>query len=193
LAVQALIRQLRQFLAGSPRRAGGLVTELLKQAADAVCGAHPEIAGFLADLFPLAQRSGENLGAFLAELSLAAMVDLWDPRADRVSLLTLHASKGLEFPVVFLPGCEDGILPLSWGDGRDTDVAEERRLFFVGLTRARERLILCHAAQRLWRGRMREMTPSPFLAALQEELLERGRRSSRGKAKTSPDRQLQLF
>jgi DNA helicase-2/ATP-dependent DNA helicase PcrA len=192
-AGQALVRQLRDFAVGSPQRPRGPVTDLLKQAADAVWGSHPEIADQLPDLFPLAQRSGENLDAFLVELTLAAAVDLWDPRADRVSLLTLHASKGLEFPVVFLPGCEDGLLPLSWGDGQDTDVAEERRLFFVGLTRARDRLILSHAAKRLWRGRLREMAPSPFLAALQDKLLERGRRHSRGKAKTFADRQLELF
>ena len=71
-------------------------------------------------LSPLAERAGADADRFLAELALGAEVDVWDPRADRVSLLTLHAAKGLEFPVVFLVGCEDGLLPLRSvraGDG----------------------------------------------------------------------------
>lgn len=98
-------------------------------------------------------------------------VDLWDPRADRVSLLTLHASKGLEFGVVFIVGCEDGILPLRFGPADETDLAEERRLLFVGMTRARERLILTHARRRLWRGKVRPAEPSPMLEAVRRDLL----------------------
>ena len=67
-------------------------------------------------LGPLAERAGADPDRFLAELALGAEVDLWDPRADRVSLLTLHAAKGLEFPVVFVVGCEDGLLPMRFGD-----------------------------------------------------------------------------
>ncbi|WP_374202792.1 3'-5' exonuclease [Saccharothrix sp. S26] len=85
-------------------------------------------------------------------------VDTWDPRADRISLLTLHASKGLEFPVVFIVGCSDGVLPLRWpGDDDPAAVDEERRLLFVGMTRAQRHLYLSHPT-----GRPR----SPFLAAL---------------------------
>src|SRR5439155_15223212 len=91
-------------------------------------------------LTPLAVRCGDDLDRFLGELSTGAEVDAWDPRADRVALLTLHAAKGLEFPVVFLVGCEDGLLPLRFpgAGGSDDEVAEERRLFFVGLTRAQD-------------------------------------------------------
>ena len=63
-------------------------------------------------LAPLAERCGDDLERFRTELALGVEVDTWDPRADRISLLTLHAAKGLEFPVVFLVGCEDGLLPL---------------------------------------------------------------------------------
>jgi len=130
-------------------------------------------------LAPLAERCGEDLGRFRAELALGAQVDTWDPRADRVSLLTLHAAKGLEFPVVLLVGCEDGLLPLRFGAsgsrtgrGEDEEVAEERRLFFVGMTRARSQLFLSYAARRGRHGTIRETTPSPFLADIEDALLE---------------------
>ncbi len=92
----------------------------------------------------------------------------WTPRAEAVTLLTLHAAKGLEFPVVFLVGCEDGLLPLRFFDGRtsDDDLAEERRLFFVGLTRAQDRLYVSHAQRRFRHGTERDTGPSPFLGAI---------------------------
>jgi DNA helicase-2/ATP-dependent DNA helicase PcrA len=155
---------------------------------------HPAVAEYLPHLHPLAARHGSDVGGFVAELSLGVGVDLWDPRADRVALLTLHAAKGLEFPVVFLVGCEDGLLPLRWGDTDEAGVAEERRLFFVGLTRARSRLYLSHAARRLWRGTLREMSLSPFVEQIQRELLERLEREQQRKRKTAgDDRQRQLF
>jgi DNA helicase II / ATP-dependent DNA helicase PcrA len=123
-------------------------------------------------LRPLALRFGTDLDAFLAEVAVGGEVDAWDPRAERVSLLTLHASKGLEFPVVFLVGCEDGLLPLSWPGGEAPDTAEERRLFFVGMTRARSRLFLFHSRKRAFRGETREALPSPFLGDVEEALLE---------------------
>jgi superfamily I DNA/RNA helicase len=136
-------------------------------------------------LTPLAERAGADLDRFLAELALGAEVDVWDPRADRVSLLTLHAAKGLELPVVFVVGCEDGLLPLHWpGAGGDAEeataeLAEERRLFFVGLTRARTHLLLTLARQRTWRGAHTEPAPSRFLADIDDALLERGTRAAR--------------
>jgi superfamily I DNA/RNA helicase len=129
-------------------------------------------------LLPLADRAGADPARFLAELALGAEVDLWDPRADRVSLLTLHASKGLEFPVVFVVGCEDGLLPMRFGD-EPVDLAEERRLLFVGMTRARTHLALSAARRRTVRGRVTEPAPSPFLADLPAGLVERGSRPAR--------------
>ena len=123
-------------------------------------------------LRPLALRFGKDLDAFLAEVAVGGEVDAWDPRAERVSLLTLHASKGLEFPVVFLVGCEDGLLPLVWPGGDPPDLPEERRLFFVGMTRARSRLFLFHSRKRMVRGETREAEPSPFLKDVAEVLLE---------------------
>lgn len=132
-------------------------------------------------LRPLAVRSGDDRERFLAEVELGAEVDTWDPRAEGVSLLTLHASKGLEFPVVFLVGCENGLLPLVWpGRAAAEDPAEERRLFFVGLTRARSRLFLFHSRRRTVRGETAAVVqPSPFLADLQAALLERREESFR--------------
>ncbi len=123
-------------------------------------------------LRPLALRSGDDLDAFLAEAVLGSEADTWDPRAERVSLLTLHAAKGLEFPAVLIVGCEDGLLPIAW-PGSDPDLAEERRLFFVGITRAESRLFLFHSRKRTIRGETRETRPSPFLADLEDALLER--------------------
>ncbi len=122
---------------------------------------------------PLVLRVQGDLERFLSEIALGGEVDLWDPRAEGVSLLTLHASKGLEFPVVFLVGCEDGLLPMSWPGTRESAIAEERRLFFVGMTRARSRLFLLHSRKRSLRGETAEASPSPFLNDIAEELLER--------------------
>jgi superfamily I DNA/RNA helicase len=142
-------------------------------------------------LRPLAERSAD-IESFLSELALGVEVDLWDPRADSISLLTMHAAKGLEFPVVFITGCEDGIIPLHWGDFNDCDINEEKRLFFVGMTRAKDRLFLCHAKRRRWMGMVREMTPSPFLRDIEEQLLERSKTLFQKKKPSGPD-QLALF
>jgi superfamily I DNA/RNA helicase len=144
-------------------------------------------------LTSLAMECGDDIERFRRELLLGAEVDALDPRADRISLLTLHAAKGLEFPVVFLIGCENGLLPLRW-PGEDLDdeqLAEERRLFFVGMTRAQRLLYLTYAGQRIWRGQFRENGPSPFLKALDETLVDRvdGEVSPRKR----PDQQLTLM
>ena len=108
-------------------------------------------------------------------------------------MLTLHAAKGLEFPVVFILGCEAGILPLTWGDSDTAEMDEERRLFYVGVTRAQRRLYLCQAQKRLWRGRVQDRQPSPFLSDLEEALLERRRAQLPSGQARQGDRQLELF
>src|SRR4029453_17623389 len=91
------------------------------------------------------------------------------------NLLTLHAAKGLEFPVVFLVGCEDGLLPLRWPGARpaDDEGAEERRLCFRGVPRAQDRLYIPHAARRFRHGTESEQSPTPFLDAIDAGLFER--------------------
>src|SRR6266516_3256362 len=125
-------------------------------------------------LLPLARRCGDDLGQFHTEVSLGAEVDAADPRAEAIALLTLHAAKGLEFEVVFVAGCEDGVLPL-WLPGAAPlpDNAEERRLLFVGMTRARSRLFLTYARHRTRWGAQRATGPSPFLTAISRDLIAR--------------------
>jgi DNA helicase II / ATP-dependent DNA helicase PcrA len=146
-------------------------------------------------LGPLAARCDSDLDRFLDELALGAEVDTWDPRADRISLLTLHASKGLEFPVVFIAGCDDGLLPLRPWHGATADYAEERRLLFVGMTRATTRLVLLTAVKRSLRGTVAECSPSPFLASIDPALLHRrGDAPGNGRARRrDKPQQVRLF
>ena len=123
-------------------------------------------------LTALAATCGNDPARLNDATALTTDAEFWDPRADRVSLLTLHAAKGLEFPVAFIVGLEDGVLPLHWHEPDEAAMAEERRLFYVGMTRAKDRLILSHARQRLWRGRLRMLEPSPFLRDIEAELVK---------------------
>jgi superfamily I DNA/RNA helicase len=155
-------------------------------------GADPvAIAAALARLTALAGTCGGNRARLTDAIALATDADFLDPRADRVSLLTLHAAKGLEFAVVFIIGLEDGILPLTWGVRDEAAMAEERRLFYVGMTRAKDRLILSRAKQRLWRGKLRTLAPSPFLGDIEAELLRHQQAAPMRRA--PEDRQLKLF
>jgi DNA helicase II / ATP-dependent DNA helicase PcrA len=145
-------------------------------------------------LAPLARRCGDDLARFLTEISLGAQADALDPRADAITLLTLHAAKGLEFELVFLAGCETDLLPLRLpGQAPLTrdELAEERRLLFVGITRARARLFLTCAGRRTRYGSTRDTGPSAFLDAIDPALLDR---SSSGVRRAGPvPRQLRLL
>ena len=185
-SVEAVLRAMEASLDSSR---DGLAVHLERAAAE-VRETDPGIDGFLPPLRSLAERHRNDFPGLLSELALGVDVDFWDPRAEAVSLLTLHAAKGLEFPVVFIVGCEDGILPLRWA-GSAEDPGEERRLFYVGMTRARERLFLSHARRRAWRGPPRDMERSPFLQDIEERLLAlHDHRSSR---KRPECRQLSFF
>ena len=114
-----------------------------------------------------------SLEGFLASAALASDADDKDAAADRVTLMTLHASKGLEFPVVFLVGLEQGLFPSYRSLDDPSSLEEERRLCYVGVTRAKERLFLSHASERrLWGGMREPAVPSVFLSELPPELLQ---------------------
>jgi DNA helicase-2/ATP-dependent DNA helicase PcrA len=93
-------------------------------------------------------------------------VDGWDERQDCVSVMTLHSAKGLEFPVVYMTAVEQGLLPHERSLAKEDEVEEERRLAFVGMTRAKEELYLCHARLREFRGQSMYAVPSMFLDEL---------------------------
>lgn len=129
-----------------------------------------EIRRIGARLAPIAEGAGD-LPSFTAELALRSDPDLLDPRAERVALLTLHAAKGLEFPVVFIIGCENGLIPYRPPSGEPAPLDEERRLLYVGMTRARRILILSRARRRTLFGRSVETAPTPFIAPIEAALL----------------------
>jgi len=114
------------------------------------------------------ERRGTDGGleAFLEETALVSDTDQWQADADRVTLMTLHASKGLEFPVVFLVAVEEGLLPHERSRENADQLEEERRLMFVGITRAQEELQISLAGYRDFRGRRRMTVPSGFLMEL---------------------------
>ena len=119
-------------------------------------------------------EGGASLSSFLEEVALVADVD--DPAADApdaVTLTTLHAAKGLEYPVVFMPGMEEGLLPHIRSIDDPAQLAEERRICYVGMTRAKERLYLLHAASRFYQGSMRRSIRSRFLDDIPEADLAR--------------------
>jgi DNA helicase-2/ATP-dependent DNA helicase PcrA len=105
-----------------------------------------------------------GLAGFLEEVALISDLDSVDDVADSVTLMTLHAAKGLEFPVVFMIGCEESIFPHSRAFYDQDEMEEERRLCYVGMTRAREELYLTHAAGRMLYGSVQHNPPSRFLA-----------------------------
>ncbi len=132
------------------------------------------VEGLLRSLEAWEQRTARpSLAAYLQRLALDSRAEE-DPAADEgVSLMTLHAAKGLEFPVVFLVGVEEDLLPCTGMKGEPRDLDEERRLAYVGITRARERLTLTRAAARTRRGKAEPRTPSRFLGDLPGEATER--------------------
>ncbi|AUS80635.1 AAA family ATPase [Actinoalloteichus sp. AHMU CJ021] len=204
--VAELVAELR-YVPPAPPGGGGPVTVLdrLRRAADRLAARVPVgeraerlvLLDTAVDLLRgLAARCGADLDRFRDELALGVEVDTLDPRADRVALLTLHAAKGLEFPVVFLVGCEDGLLPHRLpgtppGEQDPAALAEERRLFFVGMTRAQRHLYLSSAANRFRHGASRPGVPSPFLSALDGGVYQRIGQA--GPKASRPARQLRLL
>jgi DNA helicase II / ATP-dependent DNA helicase PcrA len=200
--VPEIVREMR--LAGGPvagqDAAGQDVASRLAAAVRALAATRGERDATVIDiraagelLTPLARRCGTDADRFRAEICLGAETDALDPRAEAITLLTLHGAKGLEFDVVFLAGCERGLLPLRLpGSGPVTadEAAEERRLLFVGMTRARGTLLLTCAARRTRHGSEEAAGRSPFLAAIDAGLLSP---AAPQRARPAGDRQLRLL
>ena len=113
-----------------------------------------------------------GLEGFLQTVALTSDQDDYDERADRAALMTLHAAKGLEFPAVFIAGCEDGLLPHIRSREDPSQLQEERRLFFVGLTRAKQHVALTYARFRHVRGQSERHMASPFLREIPREVVQ---------------------
>ena len=113
-----------------------------------------------------------SLGEFLAQVSLVSDIDSLDEIANNVTLMTLHASKGLEFPIVFLAGCDEGIFPSARCSNSLSELEEERRLMYVGVTRAETKLYLTTAKRRQMWGEYKYYSPSRFLAEIPANLLD---------------------
>jgi len=112
-----------------------------------------------------------SIADFLEQVALVTEQDEYDEEASSITLMTLHNAKGLEFPVVFIVGLEDGIFPHYRSMGDSAQLEEERRLAYVGITRARERLYLCHAWSRTIWGSTNYNPPSRFLSEIPSDLL----------------------
>jgi DNA helicase-2/ATP-dependent DNA helicase PcrA len=179
------------------RRAGAAVARLIEQIMAQIVERRrkPYDDADVQRLHQLALRAvpfGDRLADFLEAIALQSETDAYDPRADRVTLMTLHAAKGLEFPVVFIVGCEEGLLPYE-RKGEPVDVEEERRLFYVGLTRAGRKLILTHARKRVLFGQFMKNATSRFVGDIEAALKEIQEMKYRPPEKKEESKQLSLF
>jgi uncharacterized protein (TIGR00375 family) len=128
---------------------------------------------------------------FVQFLKLGSGTDTYNKNLEAVSVMTLHASKGLEFECVFIPGCEEGLLPYNLYKN-EVDIEEEKRLLYVGMTRAKKLLYLTNAKSRTIRGRKFNLPKSPFLSSIQQELITQIKNKP-PKKPDEKDNQLSLF
>ena len=139
-------------------------------------------------LAALSEFSAENKGAkleqYLEEVSLISDIDLYEEEKNAVTMLTIHSAKGLEFPIVFISGCEEDIFPLSNRFSSDASLEEERRLFYVAITRAKQKVYLSHARSRYRFGEVAYQSRSRFIDELEPNTFKEvnggiGRKSNR--------------
>ena len=121
-----------------------------------------------------AEARGEEatLAGYLEEVALISDIDSYNGDADVVVMMTMHAAKGLEFPYVFIIGMEEGIFPGEMAKYSEEDMEEERRLCYVGITRAKKELCLCSSRSRMLFGRTQRNLPSRFIGEIDESLLD---------------------
>jgi superfamily I DNA/RNA helicase len=151
-------------------------------------------------LVDLAEGFGDSLDDFIKFFDLGTDTDSCEKEAEKVSLMTLHAAKGLEFKCVFITGCENNLIPYTLfgnrgtdtGLGFESDFEEEKRLLYVGMTRAEKFLYLSRAEKRYIFGREYQFEKSPFLGVIENELIELSK-SRRNITPRKRDIQLDLF
>jgi superfamily I DNA/RNA helicase len=131
-----------------------------------------DIQEAFAKLLKYAGRFNGDTMDFFADTALQTDTDTYTPAVERVSLMSMHASKGLEFPVVFIAGCEETLIPHRKPDSEENDIREERRLFYVAMTRSMERLYLTHAKKRRMHGRRFDRNLSQFVEDIETRLIK---------------------
>lgn len=145
--------------------------ERIENVRELVAGAHE----YVEDAEVETEEDAEDLTSldrFLQKVSLITDVDRHDPDANAVTLMTLHNAKGLEYPIVFISGLEDGLFPMARAFDEPDQLEEERRLFYVGITRAEQKVYLTYARTRRRAGEVLACIPSSFLAPLPKHLVE---------------------
>ncbi|MBQ8911868.1 MAG: UvrD-helicase domain-containing protein [Clostridia bacterium] len=134
-----------------------------------------------------------TLDGFLEEVALINDIDKYDENADAVVLMTVHSAKGLEFPVVFLPGLEEGIFPGMAAASSPKELEEERRLAYVAVTRAKEKVFLTHARERMLFGHTQYNQLSRFVKEIPEELISDETEQGYNRARTIANRKEELM
>jgi uncharacterized protein (TIGR00375 family) len=192
--------QQRIKLHGLDTLANGAIEKIQK------CNHIPDAIEYLADQFisesdrneevlkrlvEIGKQFNDKINEFLKYLSLGTETDIYQKETEKVSLMTLHASKGLEFQCAFIAGCEKGLIPYELFRNQEVDYEEEKRLLYVGMTRAKSYLYLTHARNRFIMGQEKQMQRSPFLNRIEKELTEIEKNTYKKKQKD--DSQLKLF
>ena len=131
---------------------------------------NPESKDAFDKLIDISKNHGNYKDEFFMATALQTDTDTYYPQAEKVSLMTMHAAKGLEFPVVFITGCEKGYIPLEREGEKEVDINEERRLFYVAMTRAKQRLYLTRAKKRRIFGKAVSRDLSPFVEDIEKKL-----------------------
>ncbi|MBN1932806.1 MAG: ATP-dependent helicase [Desulfobacterales bacterium] len=153
---------------------------------------NPKIEEAFNYLITISRKFGLRSSDFITEITLQTDPDFYDPRAEKVSLMTMHAAKGLEFPIVFIIGCEKDYIPFKRSTHEKPNIEEERRLFYVAMTRAQEKLYLSYAKKRLLYGKLLNREISPFVSDI-EKRLKKYEPAFNLKHKTNNHYQLKLF
>jgi superfamily I DNA/RNA helicase len=196
-AQQQKLIDFSEQLTGIKNKTGGMtVAEQLRYLSQipqlsTIVNTEPRPCEAFTNLLTLSEDYGDNIAEFLASAALDTDTDAYLPLAEKVALMTMHAAKGLEFAVVFIAGCENNLIPLNRQGAEPADMAEERRLFYVAMTRAMERLYLTRTKKRSVYGKLLPRSPCPFVADIENRLKKDD--SPKVKKKAAGQKQLKLF